>query len=119
MKQVNYKVFSTIQRFTWSGLLKKVPPYVHVFRYTGSTQLRGNLEITDDFRGHVELRQYLVTVNKPPDPTVVSAGRRMMQRIEIELETHWGVEHLQDLVRESCLEVDCPALEDARASRPD
>jgi hypothetical protein len=80
-----------------------------LFRYSGSSYLI-NLDIKDDAKGHIAFHQYFVTINRPPDPTVVATSRTSMQRIEAELATHCGVERLPELVKESCLEVACPAL---------
>jgi hypothetical protein len=111
VEEVSYQLVPTIQKITWSGIPKEVPPYTHVFRYTGSTANRhGSLEITDNSKGRIELRQCLVTINRPPEPTEVSAYRTTMQRIEVNLEARCGVEHLHELVSESCLNVVCPAL---------
>src|SRR5262249_39828468 len=108
VEKTTYEVYPTIQRFTWSGFPKEVPPYTYLFRYSGSSYLI-NLDIKDDTKGHVAFHQVFLTVNRPPDPVIVAASRSSMRYVEGELETRFGVEHLPELVKESCLKVACPA----------
>jgi hypothetical protein len=116
VQKTDYKISSEFQRFTWSGIPKAVPPYTYTYHYTGSSpEIYAHLEITDDSRGHVDIRQCLLSLNRPPDPTVVAATRPVMQHIELELAARCGLEHLPDVVKESCRGVDCPRLTDARA----
>jgi hypothetical protein len=96
---------------TWSGIQK--PTEVQTFIYTGtSAKIWGALQLEKDYKGRVVLDQNHVEINHLPDPDVIAATRPVMRHIELALAQRCALSELPASVKETCVKVACPSLDD-------
>lgn len=105
IESVKYKESNGGRPLTWTGI--KSPSLLETFIYQGPDNVLGALQYEKDYAGRFMFAQMDLDMGRVPPQEEITATRRVMRNVEIELESQCGLVGLASRIREQCRRERC------------